>query len=381
MTKIYLIRHAEAEGNLYRRIHGQYDSLVTPRGYRQIEALAERFRDVKIDALYASDLRRTQITAGAILKYHDLKLNIDPRLKEVSMGIWEDETWGTVVAEDPEQFFYFSNDPEKWNIPGGESFLHLRERITEAVLDLAARHDGQTIACVSHGMAIRAFISGVLGVPSEEICKVQHGDNTCVALLEVENGRVEIEYYNDNSHLTGKLSTFANQTWWRDDGKAVVDLTNLRFEPMDLDKDAELYCNCYQEGWEQAHGTLSGFSKEPYLRCAMRVSKNDPQTLMKAYHGDDFAGIIELDPERMAAERAGWVSLVYVVPEFRGRAYGLQLMGHAISYYRKRGRKCIRLHVAETNAHALAMYAGMGFHCIDVSEGNVAMLRMLEKEI
>ena len=56
MTKIYLIRHAEAEGNLYRRIHGQYDSLVTPRGYRQIEALAERFRDVKIDALYASDL-------------------------------------------------------------------------------------------------------------------------------------------------------------------------------------------------------------------------------------------------------------------------------------------------------------------------------------
>ncbi len=39
MTTIYLIRHAEAEGNLYRRIHGQYDSLVTKRGYKQIAAL------------------------------------------------------------------------------------------------------------------------------------------------------------------------------------------------------------------------------------------------------------------------------------------------------------------------------------------------------
>ena len=29
MTTIYLIRHAEAEGNLYRRVHGWYDSLIT----------------------------------------------------------------------------------------------------------------------------------------------------------------------------------------------------------------------------------------------------------------------------------------------------------------------------------------------------------------
>lgn len=32
MTKIYLIRHAEAEGNIYRRMHGQYDSRITPNG-------------------------------------------------------------------------------------------------------------------------------------------------------------------------------------------------------------------------------------------------------------------------------------------------------------------------------------------------------------
>lgn len=29
-TKIFLVRHAEAEGNLFRVAHGQYDSNLTP---------------------------------------------------------------------------------------------------------------------------------------------------------------------------------------------------------------------------------------------------------------------------------------------------------------------------------------------------------------
>lgn len=47
MTTIYLIRHAEAEGNLYRRAHGWYNSTITDRGYRQIAALTKRFTDTK----------------------------------------------------------------------------------------------------------------------------------------------------------------------------------------------------------------------------------------------------------------------------------------------------------------------------------------------
>ena len=50
MTEIYIIRHAQAEGNLYRMMQGNWDGDVTPLGLRQIDALAERFRHVKIDA-------------------------------------------------------------------------------------------------------------------------------------------------------------------------------------------------------------------------------------------------------------------------------------------------------------------------------------------
>ena len=34
MTTVYFVRHAEAEGNTYRRMHGQYNSLITENGVR-----------------------------------------------------------------------------------------------------------------------------------------------------------------------------------------------------------------------------------------------------------------------------------------------------------------------------------------------------------
>ncbi len=379
MTKIYLIRHAEAEGNLYRRIQGHYNAGITQKGYNQIALLSERFRDIKIDAVYASDLKRTQITAGAILKYHDLPLNIDARLKEVNMGVWEDKTWGNVAYDEPEQMLKFACDPAKWDIEGGENFDDLRTRITDVISELAKKHDGQTIACVSHGMAIRAFISGIMGIPSNRINEILHGDNTCVACLNYINGKLEIEYYNDNSHLPTEISTFASQEWWKE--KQKVDFSNLRILPMDIAKDAELYASCYRDGWENAHGTLCGFSEEPYLRDATKVSKNNPQALMKAYFGDNFAGIIELDPERMAKEDVGWISFCYLTKDMRGRNMGVQLLGHAVSVYRRLGRKSLRLHVARDNPRAIAFYEKYGFDCIGSENGSLCPLKLMELKL
>ena len=379
MTKIYLIRHAEAEGNLYRRIQGHYNGDITIKGHKQIAYLAERFRDTHIDAVYASDLQRTQKTAGAILKYHNLPLNIEPRLKEIGMGIWEDSPWGNVSYDDPEQMLYFSNDPAKWSVERGENFYDLRARITAILTELAERHDGQTIACFSHGMAIRSFISGLKGLPSERVTEVLHGDNTCVASLSWQNGAFEIEYYNDNSHIPTEMSTFASQRWWKD--KASLDFTNYRLLPMDITADEHLFTECYGDCWQSSHGTLNGYSPEPYLREAIRVSAAEPKALIKAFSGHDFAGIIELDPDRMAQEGAGWISFLYLVPEQRGHNMGVQLIGHAVSFFRRKGRKSLRLHVAEENEIALAFYKKLGFECIAEESGSLGMLKLMEMKI
>ena len=77
MTTIYLIRHAEAEGNVFRRFHGQYDGLLTPRGLQQAKCLEKRFENIAIDACFSSDLTRTCLTSRAIYMPKGLHLHRD----------------------------------------------------------------------------------------------------------------------------------------------------------------------------------------------------------------------------------------------------------------------------------------------------------------
>ena len=122
MTTLFLIRHAQAEGNLYRIAQGQFDSYITALGYKQIDALAERFKNVHLDALYSSDLRRTRTTATAITRYHDLEMHTTPRLREICLGVCEGMSFGDMRNYDPVQMDYFNNDPEKWRAEGAETF-------------------------------------------------------------------------------------------------------------------------------------------------------------------------------------------------------------------------------------------------------------------
>lgn len=379
MTRVYLIRHGEAEGNVYRRAQGQYQSRITAKGRRQIDALAERFKDVPIDALYASDLYRTRETARAITKYHDLELHLEPRLREVSMGSWEDRPWGDLTYEFPEAMLAFNDDPDSWQAEGAETFPQLKARMRQVVLEIARRHEGQTVACVSHGMAIRSLLSDILGVPSAEIYRVPHGDNTAVSLLEIEGEDIRVVFYNDNSHLDGELSTFARQSWWKKPGK--IDRNNVRFVPLDPSAEPERYTGYYAKTWQAVHGDLTGFQPKVYLECAKQHFKANPNAIVTILCGDETVGITELDPTRGGDEGYGWICLCYVEEKYRRSLLGVQLVGHAVSLFRGLGRRSIRLSVFEGNTGAIAFYEEAGFRKIGESGGVRGKLFVMEKEI
>ena len=383
MTKLYLIRHAEAEGNLYRRSQGHYNANVTALGRRQIAALAERFRDESIDALWSSDLYRTQTTAAAILKTHpDLPLNLSPRLREIDVGVWEDTPWGNLAEQWPEQMRLFTADPARWSVPGSEPYTALQERIRETVLALAARYDGKTVAAVSHGLAIRALLCSLFGIPSEAIRTMPYGDNTAVTLLAVENGEIRVVRYNDASHLDrAGLSTFARQGWRAKAEKNAGKTEYGALHPLDPRKNAVLYEECYRNTWLASHGSLEGFAPAVYLRSAERHITRDENSLMRLDFAGRFAGIIELDPDRGADKGAGWISLIWVDPALRGTRLGAQLIGHAVSYFRKKGRNSLRLHVSVTNKAAIGFYEALGFRHIDTVLGAVGPLSLMEWDI
>ena len=164
MTIIYLIRHAEAEGNLYRRCHGHYNSLITENGYHQITALKNRFETIKVDAVYSSDLFRTCETSKAVGAAKGLELNTDSELREIGCGIWEDMTWANLNRLDPENLAKFMSCDESWSVEGSETFPEVRNRMRRALKRIADQHDGQTVAVFSHGMAMRTVVSSYYGV-------------------------------------------------------------------------------------------------------------------------------------------------------------------------------------------------------------------------
>ena len=375
MTTIYLIRHAEAEGNLYRRPQGQYDSNITPLGRRQVAALAERFRGLPLDGLWASDLIRTQSTASAIQKYHpSLVLHTDPALREVDVGSWEDRTWGEIALEDAEQHRLFSQDPARWHVAGSEPFEHVQQRLRTALLGLADAYPGGTVAVVSHAFAIRALASLLTGTPYSQI---PYGDNTAVTTITADGGALTLVSYADASHL-GALSTFARQPLGSDPRGRKSDGL---FVPLVLPAEQALYTRCYSETWLASHGDLTGFSPTLYLRSAARHAKADPRCLVKLLYGGALAGVIELDPDRGAGQAAGWISLLWVEPDFRGQRFGAQLLGHAVSLFRKLGREKLRLHVSQTNTAAQGFYQAMGFQQTGKAEGVGGPLYLMELDI
>ncbi len=377
MTRIYLIRHAEAEGNLYRRAQGQYNSLITDRGVKQIEALSKRFEHIHIDAVYSSDLNRTEHTAEAIYKSHGLELNTDRRLREINVGIWEDQPWGNIWYSDKAQLRYFTSEPEKWDIPGGESFELLETRMAEAMSNIAQQWDGRTIAVFSHGMAIRTFLCYVTGTSLCDIASIAHSENTGVSCFVFENDRFSVEFMNDSSHLTPELKGMNTQGWWKN--KEGIDRHELRFVPMDIKNEKKRYISCYREIWESLYGDLNGFGDgSNFWRAAVADSKKDRFAISDAYIGEDQVGFIELNLDN---DEYGNIVFCYMRPEYRNLGMGIQLIGQSVSVARKYGKQRVRLNVSDKNIRAMNFYKKYGFKQVGVTQGSHGSLVVMEKNI
>ena len=369
MTEIYVVRHVQAEGNLYRHMQGQWDGDVTPMGRQQRDALALRFRDIPVDAVYSSDLYRARFTATAITRFHDLPIRTDARLREINIGRWEAEPFANIFWEEPELIASFMGDPEHFYMPGAETYHDVRKRAVEALCEIAEANPDRTVVITTHGITIRCLLTWVLGCPLGDTETVPIFHNTGVAKLRYENGRFTVEMLNDASHLRP------------DPLRRVTDLPSLRHEYIDPATCRELYEACYADAWRAAHGNLRGFEPGPYFRSACEHHSADPEAVMLLYDGEKLAGLVDLDTERGRHANYGWVSLFYLTPEYRGRGLGVQLLGRAVAKYRSLGRIAIRLHVAEDNEMARAFYRANEFEELSQSAGSQARLLLMEKKL
>ena len=377
MTTIYLIRHAQAEGNLYRRCHSWHNGLITVKGHTQIEALERRFEGVPIDAVYSSDLYRTMTTARAIYRSRDLPLRVDSDLREIGAGVWEDVPWGQLLHDHRDSLSAFLACDPNWQVEGSETHLQVRDRMQAAIGRIAAAHPDQTVAVVSHGCAIRTALSAFLGLNPEQIGQIPLGNNTSVSKLEAENGKIRAVYYNDESHLIDHSIPKASSLY----GIAGMERNALRFQPLLLPQERERYLAARRDGWMASHGAMDGFDGAAFLRTAEKNSAHARSSVVVALLGDTPVGILQMDWTQEAELRVGRVPFLYMMPEFRSKGLGVQLLGHAVCTYRAMGRQFLRLRCAPENDRARKFYHSHGFYKVGKEPGGIGHLDTMEKYI
>ena len=170
--RLYFLRHGETDWNVAGRLQGQRDVPLNGRGRDQASAAGRVLRGVltpsELEGVHyvASPLwraRETMQRAREAMGLSALPFATDDRLREISFGQWEGETWRGLRKQRPEAIAERERQPWAFVPPGGESYAMLAERLRPWAESLI----GDTVA-VSHGGVARALLALYAGMNRQE---------------------------------------------------------------------------------------------------------------------------------------------------------------------------------------------------------------------
>ncbi|MFD3563564.1 histidine phosphatase family protein [Streptomyces sp. NPDC058686] len=181
--RLILIRHGQTPANVAYTMHTTLPGPeLTPLGEQQAAALVSVLASEKINALYASTHRRTQLTAAPLAEDRALQVLIRDGIREVSAGHWEGASDHASHTAFLELVFGWPTDPTT-RVPGGESGMEVLERF-DGVIDEAAQSGLETVAMVSHGVAIRVWLAARTDNFTARDAKRRELDNTGVVIVD-----------------------------------------------------------------------------------------------------------------------------------------------------------------------------------------------------
>ena len=161
---LWLVRHGESTWNASGLVQGQASGpVLTEKGRWQAALLTEHLRDIRVGAIYTSDLDRARETASIVGCALRVPLHIDPVLRERSFG---DTEGRPLSALDPA-----SSGIERNRVidaharpPAGESLSDLYGRVRAFITGLDVTETDGDVLVVTHGGVIRvaeAYCNGI----------------------------------------------------------------------------------------------------------------------------------------------------------------------------------------------------------------------------
>jgi broad specificity phosphatase PhoE len=181
--RLLLIRHGQTPSNVLGALDTAHPGApLTELGLAQAAAVPRALRGEQIDAVFASTLIRTQLTAEPLARHVGVETSIRDGLHEIEAGALE-------MRSDRESQHAYMSTVLSWGagdlsarLPQGPSGAEFFERYDGAIERIAAEHDG-TVAVFSHGAAIRVWVAGRAGNISPEFAARHHLENTGIVVL------------------------------------------------------------------------------------------------------------------------------------------------------------------------------------------------------
>ncbi len=199
-TRLYLVRHAQSEGNRGEYAGPDDDPPLSEVGREHARRLGQRFARQKVDAVYSSPLRRTQETAHAIAGAANLKVRTLDDLHEVDFGEVERDFDAYSAEEARALRDRIIRRPTWDSFPGSEGSAAARRRIVGAMDQIIGECGGKRIAVVAHGGVIQTYVSHVLGLEHDFVF---YAFNAGITSIRAQGDRRVIWRLNDVAHLDG----------------------------------------------------------------------------------------------------------------------------------------------------------------------------------
>ena len=163
MGHFYFVQHGQTVWNVENKICGATDIELTELGHQQAEELGQAILEqgIQIDEILYSPLIRARDTALHISEITGIPAREEPRLTEQNFGSYESTPRdGKDFLRDKAQFVI--------RYHGGESMLHLAQRIYNLLDEIKQESDEKTYILVAHNGIARVVQSYFYDMTNEE---------------------------------------------------------------------------------------------------------------------------------------------------------------------------------------------------------------------
>lgn len=176
----YIIRHGQTEWNVKKILQGSNNIPLNQEGEKQARNLGGAFKNIKIDAVFSSDLIRAKRTAEIIALEKKLAVETTKLLRERRYGRFEGKKAEALAEFDKMKDALSKQERFKFKpYPDVESDEELVGRVITFLREISVSYIGKTVLIVSHGGLMAALLRHLgMDLPHGAI-----GNNAFIKLL------------------------------------------------------------------------------------------------------------------------------------------------------------------------------------------------------